>query len=179
MERNSSSSTKTNRAESRHAAGGLHFNAFVGFPKYASISSWKGSRQVLKERWCISFCDAVIAIAILASSTNSRCFVSAPAVYTSTSELEKHSCFFIYLFIILSIGEPYYTLCLVKNTSNRKRDLFVFFRTWNTSVFLAAGLVTCITWLVRMWSGLCIVLPSYYSNRAPPTKFLYYWKQMM
>ncbi len=141
MERNSSSSTKTNRAESRHAAGGLHFNAFVGFPKYASISSWKGSLQVLKERWCISFCGAVtlIAIATLASSTNSRCFVSAPSVYASTSEPEKRSCFFYlnyYYFII--IGELY-------TCTNRKR------------VFLAAGLVDIRT-IVRMWSGLCIVL---------------------
>lgn len=43
-------STKTNTAVARHAAGGLHFNAFVGFPKYASISSWTGSPQVHKAR---------------------------------------------------------------------------------------------------------------------------------
>lgn len=43
-------STKTNTSVARHAAGGLHFNAFVGFPKYASISSWTGSPQVHKAR---------------------------------------------------------------------------------------------------------------------------------
>lgn len=48
-------STKTNTSVARHAAGGLHFNAFVGFPKYASISSWMGSLQVHKARWRLSF----------------------------------------------------------------------------------------------------------------------------
>lgn len=43
-------STKTNTSAARHAAGGLHFNAFVGFPKYASIPSWTGSLQVHKAR---------------------------------------------------------------------------------------------------------------------------------
>lgn len=62
MEGSSSSSTKTSRAWSRHAAGGLHFNAFVGFPKYASISFWTSSHQVLKERWRISFWAAAVML---------------------------------------------------------------------------------------------------------------------
>lgn len=62
MEGSSSSSSKTSRAWSRHAAGGLHFNAFVGFPKYASISFWTSSHQVLKERWRISFWAAAVML---------------------------------------------------------------------------------------------------------------------
>lgn len=38
--------TKTNTPAARHAAGALHFNAFVGFPKYASISSWTRSPRL-------------------------------------------------------------------------------------------------------------------------------------
>ena len=35
VEANSSSATNTSMARARHAAGPLHFNVFVGFPKYA------------------------------------------------------------------------------------------------------------------------------------------------
>lgn len=54
-DQSSSPSTKINTVASRDAAGHLHFNAFVGFPKYAPVPSWMKSRQVLKEKWLALF----------------------------------------------------------------------------------------------------------------------------